>query len=213
MVDAGSLSLVRKARSTATRTATQVLLLAYGDRRNRRSHQPPRAPHQFRTRNDRAKMQRTRSNPNNGTARSTKLNHIPPLITVWLQVRVLPGPPAFARFASFGSASQRHTSKAKRVRLPRRSPKGEGGYLNPAGYAWRSRAENERRSVGSRRFAGSKAHESNERPVLVVTAAIDPPRVSDHTTRASLCSTSKGPPNVRQHSLEHGWIGRREKRR
>ncbi|MBP1090367.1 hypothetical protein JOE50_000897 [Bradyrhizobium japonicum] len=78
------------------------------------------------------------------------------------------------------------------MRLPRRSPKGEGGYLNPAGYAWRSRAENERQTVGSRRFAGSKAHESNARPVLVVTAAMDPRRVSDHISRASLCSTSKG---------------------
>src|SRR5262245_49653311 len=28
-----------------------------------------------------------------------------PLITVWLQVRVLPGPPAFAREVSFGWAS------------------------------------------------------------------------------------------------------------
>src|SRR5258708_4791651 len=36
-----------------------------------------------------------------------------PLITVWLQVRVLPGPPAFAR--------------AKRVKTATPKPKGEGG--------------------------------------------------------------------------------------
>jgi hypothetical protein len=50
-------------------------------------------PHQFRTRNDSAKMQRTRSNSNENNANSTKRVDIPPLITVWLQVRALPGPP------------------------------------------------------------------------------------------------------------------------
>jgi hypothetical protein len=49
--------------------------------------------HQFRTRNDLIKTQRTRSNSNENAAKSTKLIHILPLITVWLQVRVLPGPP------------------------------------------------------------------------------------------------------------------------
>src|SRR5262245_18105227 len=52
-----------------------------------------RQPHQFRTRNDFNKAQRTRSKPNENTAKSTKLSDAPPLITVWLQVRVLPGPP------------------------------------------------------------------------------------------------------------------------
>src|SRR5438445_8066028 len=53
-----------------------------------------RGPHQFRTRNDLSKMQRTRSKSNETAAKSTKLSFIPSLITVWLQVRVLPGPPA-----------------------------------------------------------------------------------------------------------------------
>jgi hypothetical protein len=51
------------------------------------------SPHQFRTRNAPTKAQRTRSNSNEKTAKSTNLIDIPPLITVWLQVRVLPGPP------------------------------------------------------------------------------------------------------------------------
>jgi hypothetical protein len=34
------------------------------------------------------------SNAIENAAKSTKLIDIPPLITVWLQVRVLPGPPA-----------------------------------------------------------------------------------------------------------------------
>jgi hypothetical protein len=50
-----------------------------------------------------------------------------PLITVLSQVRVLPGPPAFARFASYGSASHRVVLERSERRLPRRSPKGEGG--------------------------------------------------------------------------------------
>ena len=40
-----------------------------------------------------------------------------PLITVWLQVRVLPGPPAFAREASEGCRVEAHL--------------GEGGLLGP----------------------------------------------------------------------------------
>jgi hypothetical protein len=62
-------------------------------------------PHQFRTRNNLIRTQRTRSKSNKTAAKSTKLIDILPLITVWLQVRVLPGPPAFARFASYGQAS------------------------------------------------------------------------------------------------------------
>jgi hypothetical protein len=38
-------------------------------------------------------MQRTRSNSTESPAKSTNLIDIPSLITVWLQVRVLPGPP------------------------------------------------------------------------------------------------------------------------
>jgi hypothetical protein len=56
--------------------------------------------------------------------KSTKPIDIPPLITVWLQVRILPGPPAFARFASYGSASQRTLSEAKRVKAAAPKPKG-----------------------------------------------------------------------------------------
>jgi hypothetical protein len=52
-----------------------------------------RKPHQFRTRNDLDKAQQTRSKSNEKLSNSTKLTDIPPLITVWLQVRVLPGPP------------------------------------------------------------------------------------------------------------------------
>ena len=58
--------------------------------------QAPRAIgplHRFRTRNDLAKMQRTPSNANENAAKSTKPIDIPLLITVWLQVRILPGPP------------------------------------------------------------------------------------------------------------------------
>jgi hypothetical protein len=55
------------------------------------------------------------SNAIENAAKSTKLIDIPPLITVWLQVRVLPGPPAFARFARFGWASQCHKHPAKRA--------------------------------------------------------------------------------------------------
>jgi hypothetical protein len=62
-------------------------------------------PHQFRTRNNPNKPKRTRPKSNENQVKSTKLIDILPLITVWLQVRVLPGPPAFARFASYGQAS------------------------------------------------------------------------------------------------------------
>src|SRR6202011_2030378 len=51
------------------------------------------AQHQFRTRNDHIKAQRTRTRPNENAAKSTNLIDMLPLITVWLQVRVLPGPP------------------------------------------------------------------------------------------------------------------------
>jgi hypothetical protein len=48
-------------------------------------------PHQFRTRNDRIKAQRRRAIQNENAGKSTNLTVILPLITVWLQVRVLPG--------------------------------------------------------------------------------------------------------------------------
>jgi hypothetical protein len=47
-------------------------------------------PHQFRTRNDLAKTQRTRLNSDENTAKSTKRIVILPLITVWLQVERVP---------------------------------------------------------------------------------------------------------------------------
>jgi hypothetical protein len=45
-----------------------------------------------------------RSNADETAVKSTKLIDILPLITVWLQVGVLPGPPAFAREASKAAA-------------------------------------------------------------------------------------------------------------
>jgi len=44
--------------------------------------------------------------------------------TVWLQVRVLPGPPAFARFASYGQASLCHEHSAKRAKAVAPKPAG-----------------------------------------------------------------------------------------
>jgi hypothetical protein len=52
-----------------------------------------RAPHQFRARNHLAKTQRARSTSDENAGKSLKLTFTLPLITVWLQVRVLPGPP------------------------------------------------------------------------------------------------------------------------
>jgi hypothetical protein len=50
-------------------------------------------PHQFRTRNELNKTQRTRSITDENAGKSTITTVILPLITVRLQVRVLPGPP------------------------------------------------------------------------------------------------------------------------
>jgi hypothetical protein len=50
--------------------------------------------HQFRTRNDLIRTQQTHSNLNENAAKSAKLIDFRSLITVWLQVRALPGPPA-----------------------------------------------------------------------------------------------------------------------
>jgi hypothetical protein len=55
--------------------------------------QASETPHQFRTRNNLIRTQRTRSKLNKNAVKSTKLTDLLPLITVWLQVRVLPGPP------------------------------------------------------------------------------------------------------------------------
>jgi len=65
----------------------------------------PDEPHQLRTRNDLTRTQRTRSISNENAARSTIAAFILPLITVWPQVRVPPGPPIFACGASCGTAS------------------------------------------------------------------------------------------------------------
>jgi hypothetical protein len=43
-------------------------------------------------------LQRTLSKSNKTAAKSTNPTIIPPLITVWLQVRVLPGPPKINGF-------------------------------------------------------------------------------------------------------------------
>jgi hypothetical protein len=50
-------------------------------------------PHQFRTRNDLTETQQTQSRADENGAKSTKLIDSLPLITVRLQVRILPGPP------------------------------------------------------------------------------------------------------------------------
>ena len=72
-------------------------------------------PHQFRTRKDAAKPQRTRSIPHENAVESTKATFILPLITVWLQVRVLPGPPRFA-LTGYAWRSHAEIGGAKRVR-------------------------------------------------------------------------------------------------
>src|SRR5216684_2107004 len=50
-----------------------------------RDHPSVRVPHQFRTRNDLAKAERTRSISDENAKKSTKVSRILPLITVWLQ--------------------------------------------------------------------------------------------------------------------------------
>jgi hypothetical protein len=68
-------------------------------------------PHQFRTRNDPTNQhERDRFQ---SLTKSTRPTVFLSLITVWLQVRVLPGPPAFAREASEGCRAE--------------APLGEGG--------------------------------------------------------------------------------------
>jgi hypothetical protein len=52
-----------------------------------------REPPQLRTRNAITKTQRARSISGKTAVKSAKLIDILPLITVWWQVRVLPGPP------------------------------------------------------------------------------------------------------------------------
>ncbi|MGY4629828.1 hypothetical protein ACVWY3_007584 [Bradyrhizobium sp. USDA 4486] len=68
-------------------------------------------PHQFRTRNGLNEMRRTRSNSNENTRKSAIAIIVPPLITVWLQVRVLPGPPK----------KMHHTDTVKTTRFPFKS--------------------------------------------------------------------------------------------
>jgi hypothetical protein len=78
-------------------------------------------PHQFRTRNNPNKPKRTRSKSNENQVKSTKLIDILPLITVWLQVRVLPGPPAnqwlscFFHFVSCWSPHQKYPASLLQV--------------------------------------------------------------------------------------------------
>jgi len=48
-------------------------------------------PHQFGTRNDLIKRNEREQSRTKNAAKSTKLLDILPLITVWLQIRVLPG--------------------------------------------------------------------------------------------------------------------------
>ncbi len=88
--------------------------------------------HQFRTRNSPTGTQQTRSEAIKNEARSTKLIDIPPLITVWLQVRVLPGPPAFAGYASFGSASHIVAKVAAPKPIGRRHASGPRATAGPA---------------------------------------------------------------------------------
>jgi hypothetical protein len=64
-----------------------------------------RGPHQFRTRNDLTQAQRTRSSRSENATKSRKTIDIPSLITVWLQVRVLPGPPTISAGLSIRSRS------------------------------------------------------------------------------------------------------------
>jgi hypothetical protein len=68
-------------------------------------------PHQFRTRNDLNKPQRTQPNSNENVEESTKPTIVLPLITVWLQVRVLPGPPKINHLAGFISPPLRHRTR------------------------------------------------------------------------------------------------------
>src|SRR5258708_26209966 len=75
-----------------------------------------RRPQEFRTRNDLIKSQRTCSIRNENAGKSTKSIDTRPLITVWLQVRVLPGPPAFAREASKAAAPKRLGEGGRAVR-------------------------------------------------------------------------------------------------
>jgi|tagenome__1003787_1003787.scaffolds.fasta_scaffold20661204_2 hypothetical protein len=56
-------------------------------------HRIDALPHQFRTRNNLNEPKQTGSKRNKTSAKSTNLIDSLPLITVWLQVRVLPGPP------------------------------------------------------------------------------------------------------------------------
>lgn len=50
-------------------------------------------PHQFRTNNNSLEAQRTWSNSTKSAGNLTAATIIPPLLTVWLRVRVLPDPP------------------------------------------------------------------------------------------------------------------------
>jgi hypothetical protein len=65
----------------------------------------PDAPHQFRTRNGLIETQQARLESNKTKGKSIRPIVILPLITVWLQVRVLPGPPVSDNPKLFGFSS------------------------------------------------------------------------------------------------------------
>jgi hypothetical protein len=88
-------STIRPSRTAVCRTQNTGKLKPTSDR----SRHTPQIrfsvagePHQLRSRNDLIKTQRTRSDAVENAAKSTKPTVILPLITVWLQVRVLSEP-------------------------------------------------------------------------------------------------------------------------
>src|SRR5580704_10314175 len=81
-------------------------------------NQPLEAPHQFRTRNGVDETQRTQTKSNKRTVKSTKLIDIPSLITVWLEVRVLPGPPRSPAFAEISPRLAKGPQMAARAEHP-----------------------------------------------------------------------------------------------
>jgi hypothetical protein len=125
------------------------------------AHAPNREPatapvsHQ----NDLSEPQQTRSNADETRAKSTKLIDSPSLITVWLQVRVLPGPPRFALRATRGAATSRIEGRSvSRVAGAKRKRRRTG-----AG-AQRAKAGALVASYGSASQAGSSDRTRNTSP-------------------------------------------------
>jgi hypothetical protein len=99
-----------------------------------------RGPHQFRTRINLIEAQRMRTESNKSTVKSTKLIAILSLITVWLQVRVLPGPPRKSAGSPAGALVVRIAPKATagetlRLALERRGFVIEAGTVHECGRA------------------------------------------------------------------------------